>query len=475
LYHFLGPHRAPAMASLWLMANHVNQLGPNHTHHSRTNSTNCWNTGCSDPSLTCFVRDKTAKGGYGQCHHTCPHGWNCETRGQGGCGAAPLPKVIVPPSLDAGKLVAPYQASICDRRNPPVDGPHAVFTLECYDGGFTGNRYMMVRNLLERAICCAGVALFPPSFDGMPDAGASCFDFRARQQLPSVPSAELQKACRSTSASSSAWWAKLRKQTPSNCSGDASAAILNRLTASLYAGFGVPAGRVMGDECSADLQQDSTLVMHIRSGDLFTDWKDGERIFTHKGYNSDMSHRGQPPLAFYLRAMAHALPAPPEPPGVVYLVTSPDLANPVVKLLKHQAQLHALRYKLVVSASSSLQDDLKLLLCARNLVLAASSMGTLFMDGPRLRKTYSFHHSCHKNTTGQNSYGNVALAPEGQCESAPAWCVQNATCTGAYGVQNWCVHPEQSYSPLSKWNNSDAQQVEMLLADASVPTPTCTM
>ena len=37
---------------------------------------------------------------------------------------------------------------------------------------------MMVKNMLLRAICCAGVALLPPSFDGMPVSGVGCLDLR---------------------------------------------------------------------------------------------------------------------------------------------------------------------------------------------------------------------------------------------------------------------------------------------------------
>ena len=70
----------------------------------------------------------------------------------------------------------------------------------------------------------------------------------------------------------------------------------------------------------------------------------------HGGYESEMGGRGQPPLAFYLRALSHSLaldPTPPQPAPLaaaaaagppspapasseLLLVSSPDWANPVL-------------------------------------------------------------------------------------------------------------------------------------------------
>lgn len=49
-------------------------------------------------------------------------------------------------------------------------------------------------------------------------------------------------------------------------------------------------------------------MIQVRSGDIFTHWKDGARAASahHSGYESGMGDRGQPPLAFYTAAMAHA-------------------------------------------------------------------------------------------------------------------------------------------------------------------------
>ena len=121
---------------------------------------NCWNTGkCARPQDQCFVHVKTAAAGLAQCRETCPAGWLCETRVPDGSGAACGPSPIA-----AATLVQPTEAmrqllasspwagrvSICDRANPP---PGPRFEITCYDGGQTGNRYVMAKTLLHRAAC----------------------------------------------------------------------------------------------------------------------------------------------------------------------------------------------------------------------------------------------------------------------------------------------------------------------------------
>ena len=426
---------------------------------------NCWNTGC-DGNLTCFVKFKGEKGGYAQCLTSCPQGWNCETRLPGRCGPSPLATELKPPSLEARALLARHNVSICDRRSPPA-GTHPTFTMECYDGGFTGNRYMMVKHMLVRAICCAGVAMLPPSFDEMPESGVSCLDYRMLR--PHSLGAQQTAICASSSADSATWWMKATKQTPATCMDDAGIT-LARLSASLYAGFGETGTQVLGAQCPEYLQRRDTVVMQIRSGDIFTAWKDGERTFNHSGYNSEMSSRGQPPLGFYMRVMEHLLPKPPQPAGTAVLVTSPDRANPVVKALSYYGQLGALRYHIVESASPRFVDDLRVMLCARNLIFAASTLSNLFVDSPRLERSYVFNDKCIHHSTQH--------LPD--CFSAPSFCTPNVTaqgisCSSQRPVSRWCVHPEHhDYSVLQRWQNSDKQQVEMLLGgNASVPLPQC--
>ena len=155
--------------------------------HSNTTTGNCWNAGlCHNYGETCFVRYKTSSAGFAQCKKTCPAGWLCETRTPDGCGPSPLPKRIQPAPDGVRELAsaAPF-LRLCDRRNPPTGAP--VFELTCYDGGQTGNRFLMVRALMARAACCSGVALLPPEFDHLADTGASCLDFSQRPRPEGPP------------------------------------------------------------------------------------------------------------------------------------------------------------------------------------------------------------------------------------------------------------------------------------------------
>ena len=465
---------------------------------------NCWSTGeCAIPGEHCFVRQRNDKGGYAQCRRTCPSGWNCEVRANGHCGGAPLPTWLPSAPPEASKLLEPHGVALCDRLAPPI-GPHATLAIECYDGGFTGNRYMMIKRMLLRAACCGGVALLPPSFDGLPQSGASCFDFRNLQRSESTGA----HACSNSSVNSAAWWSKLPKETPSRCTESPLLRHVSRLAASLHAGFGV-AGSAFGASCDslgahhhhASLPP---LVMHVRSGDIFTAWRDGARTFMHKGYNSVMDGRGQPPLGFYLRAIGHWLAtsegargsggggalgggsgaAAPE----VILVTSPDRASPVVQALEVLASLGALPggARLRVSASDAFVDDLRLLLCARFLATSASSLYELFVDSPHLRRTYNFRSTCSAGTaaadtseadagatTGAGAASADAAKPASPttplpCESAPT--ARHAA------VERFCARAAGPYSPVVRWNNSDAQQLEMILGgNATWPVPECTI
>ena len=178
---------------------------------------NCWNIGkCENPSERCFVKFKSSSGGYAVCRSHCPRDWLCETRVAdshstgASCGPAPLPTNLTAPTVDMNRVLERASAalaavSICDRAAPPP-GPH--FEIGCYDGGQSGNRYVMVHNLLLRAACCAGIALLPPEFDHFPQSGASCFDFRAlRAKAVNGLGPPKSSACsESVSTSSKHWW-----------------------------------------------------------------------------------------------------------------------------------------------------------------------------------------------------------------------------------------------------------------------------
>ena len=445
-------------------------------------SHNCWNVGICPAGQHCYVKFKTAAAGFATCRADCPSDWLCETRvaavqGTGAaCGPAPLPDNLTTPTPEMHSVLSnsPWAGavSICDRSASYDRQPS--FEISCYDGGQTGNRYLMVRNLLLRAACCAGVALLPPSFDHLVTSGASCFDFRGLRHRASSAQDDLLAAAASPAcatdvvASSKSWWSgSIVRATPPSCAESAELSDLTRATASLYAGFAV-AGRVFRDvRCSAPnsatrtrgavehataprpsppnpapttkpasmttaMPSDTpsaapalsasgiasassstagsahgsaslglahhprTLMVHVRSGEIFSNWRDGRHVATHAGFQHEAFSRGQPPLAFYTAAALHTLAAtshaaastssshtaaytssshassnassnassvaPQRLYGHVALATSPDRSNPVVDAMlllaaNHSHEHHARHADTHASSASSASSD----------------------------------------------------------------------------------------------------------------------
>ena len=464
-------------------------------------STPCWNTGkCKLPSDQCYVHYKTAAAGLALCRSSCPANWLCETRVPDGtgamCGPAPLPeaKALVSPTDEMRALLAssPWgdAVTLCNRANPPA-GPHSTFEITCYDGGQTGNRYVMVQNLLMRAACCGGVALLPPEFDHFPQSGASCIDFRGLRSLSARPGFEggplpltppgAKMCSANASTSSKRWWTTLAHETSAHCKPDARLNEMVKLTASLYVGFGVR-GKVFRDtRCERPAAR--TLMMHLRSGDIFSNWKDGKHLTTHGGFQHDPMARGQPPLSFYQGALAHRLggggaaAADDEsgeagarigghPYAAALLATSPDRSNPVVGAVLPRVNgsdwSEALSVKLTLSSSSSFEQDLSQLLCAEHLAAARSSLNSMLFDSPNLHNIYQFDGRpgqcgppipCVNRSSSHRRLGGRGRTPfEAWRASQPRmWCVA-AKGGGSVGA----------YSVMTVWNHSAVQVEEML-------------
>ena len=95
--------------------------------------------------------------------------------------------------------------------------------------------------------------------------------------------------------------------------------------------------------------------------------------------------------------------------------------------------------------------------CARHIVHAASTLSDLLADSPNVRSVYSFVRGRCRSEQA------AASTP---CDRAPA---------SRHAAQLWCAHSPGGYSPMDgRWNNSDAQQLEMLLGgNSSWPQPAC--
>ena len=461
---------------------------------SQPHGPNCWNTAkCPSPNEQCFVQLKTAAAGLAHCRATCPsHGWLCETRvpdenGGAACGPAPLPKSLVQPTDDMHAVMAEASGGavkLCDRANPPRGVP--TFEITCYDGGQTGNRYVMVKSLLARAACCGGIALLPPEFDHFPQSGAACFDFRG---APSALSRPGSAACAANvSENSKRWWGPHLKQTEAHCPASAEAARLVALAAKVYVGFGVP-GLVFRDRSCAALPSAAsasahTLHIHMRSGEIFTNWQNGSHLTTHGGFQHEPWSRGQPPLSFYAAVAAHAHPGAAKQPSstpspaasgfydAAVLATSPDRSNPVAHALLQRpgdgsVVSPPLGLPLRLASSDSFLDDLSTILCARHLVLARSSLNSLLMDSPNLHDLYEYAPTAAACEELQRA---AAAAAARSSAAAPACADETGgrAHNGGSGMRvarRWCVAPRASagrYSVYDRWANDAAQRAEMV-------------
>ncbi len=108
------------------------------------------------------------------------------------------------------------------------------------------------------------------------------------------------------------------------------------------------------------------LVLHFRAGD----------VFSHP-----VAHYGQPPLAYYLAAIER------EAPKRTWLVFE-DRANPCVDAVEAWLQKHRLE---AMPQSGSLEEDLRILLSARRLVIGNGTFGSsVAMLSTHLRRLYTF-------------------------------------------------------------------------------------
>jgi hypothetical protein len=122
---------------------------------------------------------------------------------------------------------------------------------------------------------------------------------------------------------------------------------------------------------ASDNDSGRILTIHIRSGDVF-------KTNIHKGY-------GQPPLAFFLKAISHY-----DPEGIILVFE--DLANPVIAALK--ARIVELEIPFSVQSSSALREDISTLVNATALVISHGTFahGVLcFSD--KIQRLYNFHFS----------------------------------------------------------------------------------
>ena len=316
------------------------------------------------------------------------------------------------------------------------------------------------------AACCNGVALLPQYgfYDGFEMVNIPrCIDFRAmRYSLAGELAATRCAPVRSTSRmwfstppltgnGTRPWVGWLARTTPQACTRRPDLQQLVRTVATLYAGFG-RRKEVLGKRCPASVASLQTLVIHARSGDIFTHWRNGRL----RGYSRSRAatadqrfNRGQPPLAFYKRVVAE-LRARPGPPLQRIILVASDDANPVVRAGTFGAGLRVDR-----TLNGSLRDDLVTLLCAHRLIMSASSLNLLFRDSSMLRESFIFEgrystSPCQQDCDEGAAGGSASVYPynDGRpCESQP---------------REMRARALAPYSPALRWLNSEHQRREML-------------
>ena len=199
--------------------------------------------------------------------------------------------------------------------------------------------------------------------------------------------------------------------------------------------------------------------MHIRSGEIFTNWIDGKHVHTHAGFQHDPWTRGQPPLSFYRAAMAHHQALKREGGGGsgqgaaaararAMVVTAPDRANPVVApLLAQGADTSNGSMPVLLSSSDSFAQDLSQLLCAQALALSDSSLNPMLLASPNVQEVYFFSH------TGCDTSSTCDQRRLGPAAPRRYWCIAG---DGAYGVGK-------------RWANDVAGRKEMLTYSVRPP------
>ena len=215
------------------------------------------------------------------------------------------------------------------------------------------------------------------------------------------------------------------------------------LAAKVYVGFGVP-GLVFRDRSCAALPSAAsasahTLHIHMRSGEIFTNWQNGSHLTTHGGFQHEPWSRGQPPLSFYAAVAAHAHPGAAKQPSstpspaasgfydAAVLATSPDRSNPVAHALLQRpgdgsVVSPPLGLPLRLASSDSFLDDLSTILCARHLALARSSLNALLMDSPNLHDLYDYAPTAAACEEQQQQHAAAAAAAAASSSAATPAC-----------------------------------------------------
>eukprot|EP00752_Nemacystus_decipiens_P014352 g12769.t1 len=116
---------------------------------------------------------------------------------------------------------------------------------------------------------------------------------------------------------------------------------------------------------------DGTLVLHVRSGDIFDD--------------KVLAYYGQPPLQFYMQVMQDAKW---DRVDVVTNGLDKDSLNPVIPALQAKLSAGELPANVNIHTNRSMDEDLRSMICADGLAMARSTLNTLTGFHSRAKRIY---------------------------------------------------------------------------------------
>jgi len=223
--------------------------------------------------------------------------------------------------------------------------------------GQLGNRFESALNALQTGACCATRVFLPKALllggEVLPPRTSTCVSFQKRDGAP------LAAACqRLMPQNSDHFYYDELKTCRSNTERRADAQLAGLRYAQSFGAL----------SCAAPLPRD-TLVAHVRCGDGVV------QGFAHIDF-------GQPPVAYYLAAWRTS--------GLSrLLVVTKDEHCAVARSLRMLSS--NLGLNITVQSSERFEDDLQVLMCARHMVLAHSTLSTLILGGnPHLHTVYSY-------------------------------------------------------------------------------------
>lgn len=176
---------------------------------------------------------------------------------------------------------------------------------------------------------------------------------------------------------------------------------------------------------SAMTDQQNTIVGHVREGDVFP--ANFSEYKVHPGY-------GQPPLSYYLQAFAAY--------KTIVVVGQPGNMGPVRKMMQLLNKVNVMESRDVHLTNGSWKEDVRVLMCAQNIVISKSTLIGLFSLGFS-SKMFTFR-TCPK---------------------------KEIIIDGKHIRHYYHIEIQNDYQPFTEWHNNAEGWVDMMLHGSEIPVP----